>query len=261
MLAPKNNEQIDAYLSGEDTPEGQRDFQRAVAADPQLANEVTLWRNIDEAIGNESTVDFQQKVADAGKHYLAEAGGPQAKVRRLGVSRRLLSIAAAVLVLVASSVLIWQLNQDGTANGQELYAANFTPYQIVPETVRSTEELLLSSSSLAKGLLEYQEKNFTAAAATFESMLPKYEDSMNLVFPLANAYLNQQPAQASLAAEQFQRVIDNGQSVYVPRAQWYLALIRIQQEDFSAAKALLEDVKRYGGETGKRAEALLKSLE
>jgi len=261
MLSPKNNEQIDAYLSGDDTPEDRRGFKQAINADPQLANEVALWKNIDDALGDESNLDFQQKVTAAGKDYLAATDSPKAKVRRMGVSRRLLSIAAAVLALVVSSVLIWQASQESTANGQELYAANFTPYKIVPETVRSTEELLLSSSSLAKGLLEYQEKNYTAAATTFESMLPEYEDSMNLVFPLANAYLNQQPAQTSLASDLFQRVVDNGQSVYVPRAKWYLALIRIQEEDFTTAKSLLEDVKAYGGKTGQRAEALLETLD
>ncbi len=260
MLAPKNNKQIEAYLSGDDTPEDRRSFKQTIDTDPQLANEVKLWQNVDDALSNESTLDFQQKVTDAGKDYLAATGSPTAKIRRMGISRRLLSIAAGVLVLVASSVLIWQLNQDDPTSGQELYAANFTPYQIVPETVRSTEELLLSSSKLSKGLIEYQEKDFTAAAATFESLLPDYEDSMNLVFPLANAYLNQQPARTSLAAEQFQRVIDNDQSAYVPRAKWYLALIRIQEEDFAAAKSLLEEVKAYGGKTGQRAEALLKSL-
>lgn len=259
MLPPKNNEQIDAYLSGDNTPEERRGFEQATAADPQLAGEVTLWQNVDEALGDEPTLDFQQTVAKVGKDYLAAMGSSQAKVRRLGVSRRLLSIAAAVLVLVASSVLIWQLSQGSPVNGQELYAANFTPYEITPEAVRSTD-LPPPPSGLTKGLIEYQDKQYAAAATTFESLLPAYKDSMNLVFTLANAYLNQQPARVSLAATQLQRVIADGQSTYVPRAQWYLALIRVKEGDLPAAKALLEDVISYGGETGKQAEALLKSL-
>jgi outer membrane PBP1 activator LpoA protein len=214
-----------------------------------------LWRNIDEAIGDESTLRFQRKVSEAGAPYLA---GSVAKVRSLGGIRRYLAIAASVLILVSGGLFVYQQLDGQERSGSELYASNYTSYDL--SQIR-TSETAATTDPFAQGVASYAAGDFQQAAALFAPLTQEGTNKMKATFALAHAYLNQTPPKTMEAEVQLRAIITDDKSSYVSSAKWYLALIHLQREEVTLAKPLLAAVQQAGGKLGKTATEILAELE
>ncbi|MEM8907593.1 MAG: hypothetical protein AAGD05_07085 [Bacteroidota bacterium] len=161
-----------------------------------------------------------------------------------------------MLLLLASAVLLYLLPPAEPLSGEALFAQHFTPYSL-NQSIRSNAA---TDSLLTQAYQQYQNQAYTDAAQTFERLRESQPDNVLFSFCLAHAYLNQQAPKLDLAQSQFQKVIDQQQSIYVPRAKWYLALLFLKKEEKANARPLLEDLAKSTDQYGSRAQALLQQL-
>ncbi len=253
-------EKIEAYLEGKLTEEERKAFEAQLASDPKLAEKVSLYKNIDQVIEDQSTLDFQKLVQEQGTIFLQneqkETAGEQSPIRFL--SRRSLLIAASLLILVISIVLIYQnVNNQDKLSGPELYAHNFDTYNL-NQSLRSQVSRL---TDFQNGIKAYQSQDYDLAVNIFEDLAQNDSDDIVLAYCLAQAYLNQQPAQFAKAKASLRKIIVEGGSIYVPKAKWYLALIHLQEEALVEAKNLLEEVAQSDDQFGAKAKQVLGQLD
>lgn len=255
MLSQDVYETIEAYLAGKLNTTELSDFEAKLQADPDLAREVLLLKEIDLAVGDKSVLQFQELVRKEGEAF-KQAQSPRAvPVKRLA-PRRYLAVAATLLLLVATVFLLRQYS-DSSPSGQNLFAQHFETYNL-SQSMRS--ESVAEEALFQTAIEQYQNENFSAASSSFQQLANNSPDDMVLAFCLANAYLNQSPPALDPAAAQFQKIIADGQSIYVLRSQWYLALIRLEQGDRAAAKKLLQALAQAPDNLGQKASSLLKDL-
>jgi len=240
-------EKIEAYLSGTLQGAELTAFERAIREDKALSKQVRLFRDMDTVLSDKATLDFQKMVAAEGNAFLNPKEKKKEPARLLRYPSFRMA-AAAVLLLIASAA--------GLLSGSELFAQHFETYPLNPD-MRSGDA---GQSTFEQGIEQYQSKDFIAAAQIFQELSQTDNQDMSLAFCLANAYLNQIPPQLDLASEALQKIISNGESVYVPKAKWYQAMILLKKEDTVAAKKLLEDLVEISGNLSRQAEEVLKDL-
>lgn len=255
MLSQNTHKNINDHLDGTLSESEEAVFQESVSNTPGLAEELQLWRNIDEAIGDNATLKFQRKVTEAGAPYLASS---VAKVRSLGGIRRYLAIAASVLILVSGGLFVYQQLDGQQRSGSELYASHYTSYDL--SQIRKSESEA-TADPFAQGVASYAAGDFQQAAALFMPLTKEGTNKMKATFALAHAYLNQMPPKTVEAEAQLRTIITDDNSSYVTSAKWYLALIHLQREEISLAKPLLAAVQQSGGKLGKAATDILTELE
>ena len=122
----------------------------------------------------------------------------------------------------------------------------------------SSSFFVFLASLLLSGLIP---KDFAAAVQTFLPLATAQPQNDIAIFSLANAYFNQNPPKLDLAKQQFQKITDANATVYVPKAQWYLALIALKKGNLEQAEKLLKKVVASGDDIAKKAGNLLKELE
>ncbi len=257
MTIQDRYEIIEAYINGQLTGAELSDFEAKLQSDSDLAAQVLLFKDIDAGLSDKSVLDFQALVHSEGEAFLQKNTSTEAAVKKIGWSRSFLGIAATLLVLVVSTFIYWQINSGKTLSGKALYAQHFDTYTL-NQSIRSNDTAEDPTFQIA--VEQYRSEDFKAATATFQKLATNAEQDMVLSFCLAYAYLNQKTPQFDLAQAQFQKIIDEGQSIYVHRAKWYLALIYLEKEERSKAETLLKDLANSPNKIGQQAAAVLKDL-
>jgi TolA-binding protein len=252
-------EKIEAYLSGDMTGAELKQFEKSLEDDKALASQVELFRNLDNALADEKALKLQRETLKLGETYFNKQEAAPAPVRRLSVYRRPLAIAASVALIVSLGVLFWTLNSGGgSLTNEELYTAYYEPYSFA-ETVRGDEE---PQNTYEEALTAIKEGKYSAAIELLQTHLTQQPSDMRATFALATTYLEADPPQWSEAASYYQAVIDDGNSLMVDRAKWYLALIYIKQDETEQASPLLQTLQSSADKRlARQAESLLKELQ
>lgn len=264
-------EKIDNYLNGTLSEVERAAFEAQLQQDASLREKVQLVREVDSVLSEEDDLNFQRIVESETDLFLKNLDSnsegelkeekksppPATPTRKIGGFSRRWAIAASFLLLLVSIMLLWQLQSNHPLSNEELFAQYSDTYPL-NEDLRGSDSTI---SDFEKGIQQYQANNFDAATEIFEILLAKNEQDMSLSFCLANAYFNQNPPQFDLASKQFQKIITNDSSIYVPKAKWYLALIWLQKEELEKAKKLLKEVEVSGDKFGKKAKDLLIEIE
>lgn len=256
MSEQQTYETIEAYLNGLLTGADLADFEQQLQNNPDLAAQVKFFEQMDTALSDKGALNFQKMVqAEGGIFYKKSTHTPSAKIRNIGNTRKWWSVAASFFVIILGALLLWKIQSD-SPSPDDLFAQYMDTYAL-SEGKRGDDSLNL----FKQGIQQYQAKDFTAAAQTFEKLVATDAQDMYLQFSLANAYFNQNPPQLALAQQFFKKVIADDTSIFVPKAKWYLGLILLKNGEVTEAQNLFKEVADSGGKVGKKAKELLEVLD
>lgn len=226
-----NMEIIDKYLYGGMDDQELKHFERLLATDGEVREELELHKAIDDAIIEEDIMSFRdtmQMIYDEDK-----------KIKRVpsGFSRRKLYYAAATLaLLLATGGIVRQLTQPDYDN-QEIFDKFYQPYEVTV-TYRSgnteTDRLLLTA------LQKYEDENYEEALVLFEQLLEKRKDDMAINLYSGISYMEVEKYQK--ATHSFQTIITDNNNLFIEQAEWYLAMCYLKTEDNTKAKEMLDQL-------------------
>ncbi|MCB0844854.1 MAG: tetratricopeptide repeat protein, partial [Bacteroidetes bacterium] len=224
MSAQDKYEKIEGYLNKTLSEEDMKAFEREMQADSALAEEVRLFADIDKAIIDTPALNFQRMVKEQGELFLKEEKHEEATIRTMNIKPYQWAIAAAVVLLIVSTVLLLNRKTPEQLSGKELFAQNIEPYSLDGELRGQGND----STEKAKAIKHYQNKEFDQAAGLFQQLADENPQDMESIFYLANAYLNQK--EFDKAQKEFEKIIKDNESLLVEDSRWYLALIFLHQE-------------------------------
>ena len=251
MLAQDKYEKIEGYLNKTLSEEDMKAFEREMQADSDLAEEVRLFADIDKAIIDTPALNFQRMVKEQGELFLKEEKHEEATVRTMNIKPYQWAIAAAVVLLIVSTVILLNRKTTKELSVEELLAQTY-PIEVDRSSLEN------DSTDKAKAIKHYQNKEFDQAAGLFQQLADENPQDMESIFYLANAYLNQK--EFDKAQKEFEKIIKDNESLLVEDSRWYLALIFLHQEQIEKAKAELEILagssRRWGTKAGKILEQL-----
>ena len=248
-------EKIEAYLNGDLTGAEHTEFEQQVKSDQNLAAQVALFKDVDSAISDKPILNFQKLVEDQGSSYLQGQESRQASVKKINW-RRNLAIAATFIVL-ASALFLWKNQLNTPLSNQELFAQHFQTYNL-NESLRGREN---DKGNFDEAIQKYRSASYEEATAIFQKIAASDSTNITVAFWLAQSSLNQSPRNFNLAKIQFQKVINDGNSIYVPASKWHLALIALAQEDLATTKSLLRELESGGGNWSRKAKELSAQLD
>ena len=223
-------------------------FLREMAQDEALRSEVTLQTELINAIETES-----MKATLSLMHEQHFGGGiEKSSQRRVLILPRGWAIAASIAVLITAG---WFLFRNARTAPERLYAQYYTPDPGLPTTLN-----LQSNRLFAEGMIDYKMGKTENAIAQWLPLLQNNPTNDTLHYYLGVAFLeNGNPDQAIQELEQIRTPAD----AFYQRAQWYLALAHLQDENTKEVSRILRELVnlREAEEFRDRANRLLSDLE
>lgn len=239
MDEDKKYEQIEAYLSGTMSAVELESFEKEVATNSALQEEVDLHRQVAETLKGEEVHQLRATIKTVNQNWKRPQVADhekKAKVVRFPF-RNILAIAATVLLLVVAYLFVVpELNYSE----ETLFADNFEPYKMVLNQRSSTPDMGETTKLLNQAVSAYEQKDFQTAAKLFQELQNQSPDAG--AFLLYASISDLSLGNTDQAITNLEKIIAADAPLFVEQGRWYLALAYLQKGDLAKAKTQLQDI-------------------
>lgn len=208
-------DQINAYISGEMTPEERSDFENQMVQNPQLKNDVEKEKLLVEGIfASGLRQEMKQLQQERGKEK------PEAKVIQLGQWRQW-AVAASIAALLG--VFMWQYNSNLTETSVH-FADIYHADPGLPVTMGNE-----SSNRFNEAMVSYKDGAWEDARQTFEQLCQSDEIQLACYYV---AMANIQNDNFVAAEDQLQKVLNKTSDDELrQKTEWHLAYVQYKLEN------------------------------
>lgn len=246
-------EELDRFLQLELNDDDLASFESELTSNPDLAAELELYREIDQAVAETDVMDLRSKLNEISKNAVREKRKERTFIARFPNSRLAIGTIAASLILLVS--ITSQIRHHNLNDEHELYTQFFSPYQATG-IFRSDNTL---DSKLSLALHTYNEGHLNESMELFKQILEADPDN-----PVSNFYLGmvcQETGNYPAAIDSYRRVIQANNNLFVEQAQWYSALCGLQTENRKKAYKQFQQIAEQNSYYSPKAEAILQELD
>jgi anti-sigma-K factor RskA len=222
----KNIDLIEAYVKGTLSERERADFEKRQAEDPEFASAVEDYALIMKEINTSQAQHFAQKL----KTWDDEIADRETRVIPL---RRILAIAATVLITVLAGGYLFSRYGATTRDNQQLFTAYFKPY---PDAIsqRSAEP-----GPLEQGMALYNQGDYVHAIPLLKTYIEN-NPHRDATCYLGISYLATD--QTSDAKTIFSDLLQHEPDMYTEIAAWNLALVHLKLKENELLKTALEEI-------------------
>lgn len=215
---------IEAYLTGDLQGENLHSFEKQLKSDPVLERELTLHKELNQAMIEEDVLNFRSKV----KQVVENKSGNEAK--KWYQNNTYLRIAAGLAFLILVLFIVNKLVFDSPSRVQ-LYADYYTPYDDLISGRTDQED------SLTLAMVFYNKQDY-AKSADLLSKLDKTEKPLLLLYE-GISWMNMDKTKKSEALLLELSELD---SPFEIEARWYLALSYLKEGNIEKCKVVLTEI-------------------
>jgi len=257
---------IDQFLKGNLSDAERLNFKKEMFADPSLAEEVSINKNLfalfeteewDEIHHlNEDGVAYEEYIlSDDAKKIQGAITEANNKYRRTSISPRKryswYAVASSFVILLAVGYSLWFTNNSTPEN---LYA-DYSDLSNLPSlTLRNDADKLLSDAEQL-----FLQKEYTGALRALELFEAKYATS-NPSTILYKGICLLETDNYDKATEEF-TLLKNSNTLDSDKAYWYLALTHLKQKDIKSTKSLLKEIVQNKYHNHVKANQLLLQID
>lgn len=228
------NEIMDAYLQGQLSSEERRAFEERLDQDLEFRNTFEWHQKMSNAI---QEIEFRQTLAQL------QSSSQQKKEAKIRSWKPLLGIAAAVVFLIGFFWVIY-LNQEPSLQ-KHLAQVELDPG--LPTLLGTSQEV-----AFGEGMNAYKLQDFEMAKTYWSPLLIAQPSNDTLLFYLAQVDLG--TGQNKAAQEKLEQIKAQKESLFLEKANWYLAIAALRLDEPTTAIELLQQI--VDQEEEKREEAL-----
>ena len=269
---------IEKHLLGKLDETEKAEFEKQIATDDLLKEQLNIHREIQNQISGRAFVNAQIQSArgetEEPKSELDDALVHQIKSRAF-VDKQIESAKAAStknktvkIVRIAMAIaavfigLVFIQNFVQNRQMENLFADNFSTENIQlfeNGTYRGAYDDENPNPLLNKAATAYENKNYTEAEETFIQLAQKYPDNNDYKFYLAITQLRNNKTKESINTFNTLYQLDND-FAYYEETRWYMALAFVKQNKKTKAKNILKELIEYEGYYFDKAYLLSKEL-
>lgn len=211
--ASSTYELIERYLNGELTAAEKAAFEKRMEEEPAFREEVTLHRSFQDFITDENALALRRAMAEE------EARLPRSGGRILSINRRLLAVAASIVLVVSIGYYFFR----PVTTARDLFDRNFAPYQMILSSRSGAGTDTLQNAAINR----YQQADYERSAAAWSQLIQKDTNNMAAYFyrGICNLVLRKNQE----AREDFARSSAHESSLFSQQAHWYTALSWLQE--------------------------------
>jgi len=238
-------EKIEGYLAEELSNDEVIAFEKEMAMDTELKEEVDKHRDLHRVLQDTDTLRFREKL----QKISAELKEEELAKKNTTSYFSYFKIAASVIVIIGAGTLLW--NNFNTKNAfSDLYLSYYEPYPVEDITRGET------TSNLSVVMNNYTKGDYDRVIPELQE-IPPSSISEQLRLYLGNSYLNTNNEREAL--KQFEIISDTGK--YYEDATWYRALTYLKLGENKESSEVLEKIIEYNGIYKESAEKLIEELE
>ena len=241
---------IRQYAHGELAAEALTSFEQQLKTDETLREELDLYL----ALRGSYQVAQKARFAALAAQQELVPEKPQARILSFdNATTRIMSIAAAVLLLATLAFLFWPKTD---LSPQQMASAHLvTPYP-VPPTVMGKES---RDAQWREARLAYAQGQYNSVTTLLSALIEQGDSLPETAFYLGLSSLYQTPPNYDFSIQSFSTV----EGLYREAADWYTALAHIQRGNSQAAIPFLERIRdpKRKAEADKLIKGILKNSD
>jgi tetratricopeptide (TPR) repeat protein len=246
-----SHELAERYVLGYLSPEEKEWFEKEMQESPELKKDVALLNGISNAIQDQDLIEFRAMVQEEAAEYKISRRGQ--KLRRIFVRT---SYAAATIILVAATFFVLSIQGHRAVSSAKVFSENYSPYKsgLVSRSGSVSDDELYS-----RAIRQYAALQYKSASITFDSVIYKDPGNNAALFFAGMAYMEIKEFQK--AAQRFEKIIRNDNSLYVEQAEWYRGLSLLAINDRKNALVHFKNLASSKGYYTSKARLVLNELK
>lgn len=237
-------ELINGYFEGSLNQGQLEELELLLSTDSEFASEFEFQKELQASLKKEERVELKNMFNNLSEEKIKK----ETKVLRL---RPWLAAASIALVVGLGSWLLFFNSPE--LNTDELYAANFAPYDNVVHPIERGNQL---EDLKTRAFTAYENQEYGKALELFEELHTKQND---LYIDFYSAMVLMQLNQQEEAIPLLEGYLDD-EGELKERATWYLALAYLKVENIDDCKTQLDILVEKKGFKSESAQTLLKQL-
>lgn len=239
---------IERYNAGEMSEDEIKWFNKELAGNEKLRQEVNLRKSTDELLKKQDIISLRQKLAAIEKSR--EKKIPVGKKKKSPVY---LKYAAVIAVMVTIGTISIVSNKN--LSSDEIFSKFYKEY--TPPTVQRTGTSV-TNEDFTLALEFYNTHDYEKAASLFSKVLKNNPGDMQSV--LLKGVSNFEYKKYPEAKQSFINVISDNNNLFIETAKWYLALCYVKTDEREKAIQHLEAIKNEGGIYEDAAKKIIRKL-
>ena len=242
---------IEKYFRGELSEEELQLFHTKLQKDSAFEQEFRDMKLIREGAKASARIKALNILQDV------EANLTEKETTKINVSmRRLVSIAASLIVIATVSYFAIFDRTGGTMSGDEVFTAYYEPYINLRGGVRSGDDMVLNTLS-ARAYNAYDIEDFSTSATLFAELLDKEKSAENFFY---SGIANLESGNLDVAKAHFNTVMNNYTQLR-EQSQWYLAMTLFKDGAEDQALANVAYLSKTSSSTfGTRSTSILEEI-
>lgn len=234
------------YLEDEMSVEERKSFDTEVGTNDILKKEFENQKTMNALLDNSDLHSFYETITNIEEEIETEE---RKRKRRTFIWY---ASAASIIFILSFTFMLPIMRKP---SGSILYAEN---YEMASSIIsdRSVSEKLLP---MEKGLLAYDNKNFSLSTEILGDYLQTEPDNMTAQFFLALSYMELE--QTEKAIVKLKELIEQESMVYTDQSEWYLSLCYLKTDNIKDAKLMLEMIAGKNHYQKEKAKTILKKLD
>lgn len=245
----KNKHLISRYLEGEMDPIEATGFEESLENDPELKEEVDLYREVEEAISDTEALDLRSQLDE-----IHEELTPQLEKMKKRSSKQVLRYAVAASIAVIISLGTYSLFFKKVDNNK-IVTEFYKPYDV---TLVNRSANTSITPLMREALYKYETKDYEEAIVLFKEILeinPQMTAS-HLYSGISYLEIEQyKNAEKSLTA-----VLEHNDNLYMEQADWYLGMVYLLNEEKDKARMQFRKISNSDGYYEDEARKILRKL-
>ncbi|MFK7948038.1 MAG: hypothetical protein AB8G11_10625 [Saprospiraceae bacterium] len=247
-------EKIESYLNNTLSGEELAAFEEQLANDKELAKEVFLVKDTNEAIQDMVIEEeYLPQLQELNNKYFKKKS-----VETVATKKNSSIIIAVVIILgLLAGFFGWQYLTDTEEVDEEaIFAAYYEPYAADELTRGETD----ATTTYEEAIALYNKSDFVSAIPILEQQITNETNKIPAQILLANCYLSNEPKELQAAIDLLKPLSTDTSHSFTEVAQWYLALAYIEHEKLNLAQPILQEIadKEIGKYPKMAKEVLLK---
>ncbi|MBE8725111.1 tetratricopeptide repeat protein [Flavobacterium hungaricum] len=223
---------FDQYLQGELTVDEKDTFEKQLAENPELAEELETFKEMHLQLENKFGKESERQAFEQNLTRISDKYFKKKKTKVVSIQPWYYATAAASIIIIFGLFFFRYDQNPSFKDYNNPESAYFTERGVAEETLKKAED-------------DFNGKRYAKAIPLFETILKEnhspeiqYFYGISLVeeshYKKAEAVLNE---------------LISGNSIFKEKAKWYLALSKLKQRDYKACKEVLltisEDFENY----------------
>lgn len=212
---------FDQYLQGDLSPEAQLMFEKDLAENRELASAFETFQELQGHLANKFGNEKERTAFKANLKAITSEESKATRPKVVLFKPWMYAVAASVVVVMGLFVFDFSSNPK---------FEDFSQHENAYFTERSE-----ANATLKKAEIAFNAKDYATAVPIFEALL-KEKKTPELQFFYGTALLqNDQVKESEVVFE----ALKSGNSIYINKAIWSLALAKLKQKDYKSCKEIL----------------------